>query len=157
MVGMVSPGKARLHWNLLRYRQCNTQRIRRLLAKSDRRAHKFRLLIGKRNADACLRRLSYSHPMKTRQNHWAYEQSVLTHGEDAARATGWFGRLLFKTAISGFDIASIPADVLNRKRNKVTSSGFYRDTLEAAMWGATPFWLVRSGYGRVGRYEIATA
>jgi ADP-ribosyl-[dinitrogen reductase] hydrolase len=64
----------------------------------------------------------------------AYEQSVLTHGEDAAKATGWFGRLLFKTATSGFDISSISADVLNRKRNEITSSGFYKDTLEAAIW-----------------------
>jgi len=58
----------------------------------------------------------------------------LTHGEDAARATGWFGRLLFKTAISGFDLASIPADISKRKRNEVSASGFYKDTLEAAMW-----------------------
>lgn len=64
----------------------------------------------------------------------AYEQSVLTHGEDAARATGGFGRLLFKTAISGFDPASIPADISSRKRHDVSASGFYKDTLEAAMW-----------------------
>lgn len=64
----------------------------------------------------------------------AYDQSSLTHGEDAAKATGWFGRLLFKTAISGFDLASIPADISNRKRNEVSASGFYKDTLEAAMW-----------------------
>ena len=65
----------------------------------------------------------------------AYEQSVLTHGEDAARATGRFGRLLFKTAISGFEVGSIPADISSRKRNDVSSfSGFYKDTLEAAMW-----------------------
>jgi ADP-ribosyl-[dinitrogen reductase] hydrolase len=63
----------------------------------------------------------------------AYAQSVLTHGEDAARATGWFGRLLFKTAISCFDLASIPAHIPNRKRNEVSASGFYKDTLEAAM------------------------
>ena len=64
----------------------------------------------------------------------AYKQSVLTHGEDAARATGWFGRLMFKTATSGFELASIPADISNRKRNDVSASGFYKDTLEAALW-----------------------
>jgi ADP-ribosyl-[dinitrogen reductase] hydrolase len=64
----------------------------------------------------------------------AYRQSVLTHGEEAARATGWFGRLLFKTAISGLELASIPADISNRKRNDVSPSGFYKDTLEAAIW-----------------------
>ena len=64
----------------------------------------------------------------------AYEQSVLTHGEDAARAAGWFGRLLFKTAISGLDLAARPADIPNRKRDQVSASGFYKDTLEAAMW-----------------------
>ncbi len=64
----------------------------------------------------------------------AYKQSVLTHGEDAARATGWFGKLLFETAISGFELASIPADISDRKRNEVSVSGFYKDTLELAMW-----------------------
>jgi ADP-ribosyl-[dinitrogen reductase] hydrolase len=64
----------------------------------------------------------------------AYEQSVLTHGEDAARATGWFGRLLFITAISGFDLASIPAEISKRKRNDVSASGFHKNTLEAALW-----------------------
>ena len=64
----------------------------------------------------------------------AYKQSVLTHGEDAAMATGWFGKLLFKTAVSGFELASIPADISNRKRNEISSSGFYNDTLQAAMW-----------------------
>jgi ADP-ribosyl-[dinitrogen reductase] hydrolase len=63
-----------------------------------------------------------------------YRQSVLTHGEDAARATGWFGRLLFKTAASGFELASIPADIPGRKRAEVSASGFYKDTLEAALW-----------------------
>lgn len=64
----------------------------------------------------------------------AYEQSLLTHGEDAARATGWFGKLLFKTATSGFDPTSIPPDVPNRKRDQLSSSGFYKNTLEAALW-----------------------
>lgn len=64
----------------------------------------------------------------------AYEQSLLSHGEDAATATGWFGKLLFKTATSGFDVASIPPDISKRKRNAVSASGFYKDTLEAAMW-----------------------
>ena len=63
----------------------------------------------------------------------AYRQSVLTHGEDAARATEWFGRLLFKTAVSGFELASIPVHISGRKRNEVSASGFYKDTLEAAM------------------------
>jgi ADP-ribosyl-[dinitrogen reductase] hydrolase len=66
-----------------------------------------------------------------------YKQSVLTHGDDAARATGWFGRLLFKTAIYGFDLTSIPADISNRKRKEVSASGFYKDTLEAAMWAVS--------------------
>lgn len=64
----------------------------------------------------------------------AYRQSVLTHGEDAAKATGWFGRLLFRTASSGFDPASIPAEIRGRKRRQVSSSGFYSNTLEAALW-----------------------
>jgi ADP-ribosyl-[dinitrogen reductase] hydrolase len=70
----------------------------------------------------------------------AYEQSILTHGEDAARATGWFGRLLFISATSGFELALIPADILDRKRKDVSASGFYKDTLEAAIWAvATTF------------------
>src|SRR5271165_2333115 len=30
--------------------------------------------------------------------------------------------------------SAIPADISNRKRNEVSASGFYQDTLEAAMW-----------------------
>jgi ADP-ribosyl-[dinitrogen reductase] hydrolase len=65
----------------------------------------------------------------------SYQQSTLTHGEDAAKATGWFGRLLFKTGGIGFDLNSIPANIRSRKRNEVSASGFYKDTLEAALWG----------------------
>lgn len=64
----------------------------------------------------------------------AYQQSILTHGEEAARATGWFARLLFETAEAGFNLASVSASVVQRKRNEVSSSGFYKDTLEAAIW-----------------------
>ena len=64
----------------------------------------------------------------------AYEQSLLTHGEVAAQATGWLGRLLFKTAMAGFDGSAIPAEIRSRKRSAVSASGFYRDTLDAAMW-----------------------
>lgn len=64
----------------------------------------------------------------------AYEQSVLTHGEEAARATGSFGRLLFKKASNGFESGSVPEDLANRQRDQISSSGFYKDTLEAAMW-----------------------
>jgi ADP-ribosyl-[dinitrogen reductase] hydrolase len=67
----------------------------------------------------------------------SYEQSVLTHGDDAGRATGWFGRLLFKTANSGFDPASVPANIRNRNRSEVSASGFYENTLEAAMWAVS--------------------
>lgn len=64
----------------------------------------------------------------------AYEQSVLTHGEDAARATGWFGRLLFQTATSGWAATAIPAEIPARQRDQVSASGFYKHTLEAALW-----------------------
>jgi len=67
----------------------------------------------------------------------AYAQSVLTHGEDAARATAWFGRLLFTTAVSGFDPVSISDDIRNRQRSQVSASGLYKDTLEAALWAVT--------------------
>jgi ADP-ribosyl-[dinitrogen reductase] hydrolase len=67
----------------------------------------------------------------------SYEQSVLTHGDDAARATGWFGRLLFKTANSGLDPASVPANIRNRNRSEVSASGFYKNTLEAAVWAVS--------------------
>lgn len=60
-----------------------------------------------------------------------YAQSVLTHGEDAARATGWFARLLFRTALIGLEL---PTEIGQRTRDAVSSSGFYRDTLEAAIW-----------------------
>jgi ADP-ribosyl-[dinitrogen reductase] hydrolase len=64
----------------------------------------------------------------------AYEQSVLTHGEDAAQATAWFGRLLFRTATSGLDTSVFPAGIAERKREEVSASGFYKHTLEAALW-----------------------
>jgi ADP-ribosyl-[dinitrogen reductase] hydrolase len=64
----------------------------------------------------------------------SYQQSTLTHGEDAAKATGWFGKLLFRTAVSGLELDSIPADIRNRTRDEVSASGFYKDTLEAALW-----------------------
>jgi ADP-ribosyl-[dinitrogen reductase] hydrolase len=64
----------------------------------------------------------------------AYEQSVLTHGEEAARATAAFGKLLFTTAMAGWEAASIPPHIRSRPRNEVSASGFYEDTLEAAMW-----------------------
>ena len=64
----------------------------------------------------------------------AYEQSVLTHGEDAVRATGWFGRLLFQTAMSGWSAAAIPAEIPVRQREQVSASGFYKHTLESALW-----------------------
>jgi ADP-ribosyl-[dinitrogen reductase] hydrolase len=54
----------------------------------------------------------------------AYQQSTLTHGEDAARATAWFGRILFKTAMFGLDLTSIPSHVKRRNRNEVSASGF---------------------------------
>jgi ADP-ribosyl-[dinitrogen reductase] hydrolase len=63
-----------------------------------------------------------------------YLQSTLTHGEEAAKATGWFGRLLFKTATLGYEMASIPGEVVQRSRDQVPSSGFYKHTLEAALW-----------------------
>jgi ADP-ribosyl-[dinitrogen reductase] hydrolase len=64
----------------------------------------------------------------------AYEQSILTHGEEAARATAWFGRLLFHSAMHGLDAEAIPTEIRRRNRNRVSSSGFYKDTMEAAMW-----------------------
>jgi ADP-ribosyl-[dinitrogen reductase] hydrolase len=64
----------------------------------------------------------------------SYQQATLTHGEEAATATGRFGRLLFRIATFGFDPASIPANIRCRKRNEVSASGFYKDTLEAAQW-----------------------
>ena len=67
----------------------------------------------------------------------SYEQSVLTHGEEAARPTGWFGGLLFRTASSGFDPAAVPANIRNRNRSEVSASGFYKNTLEAAVWAVS--------------------
>src|ERR1700694_2417835 len=61
-------------------------------------------------------------------------QAALTHGEEAALATGKFGRLLYQTATSGLSLESIPADVRRRKRREASASGFYKDTLEAALW-----------------------
>jgi ADP-ribosyl-[dinitrogen reductase] hydrolase len=63
-----------------------------------------------------------------------YRQSVLTHGEEAAKATGWFARLLFWTAASGWDASVVASQVAGRSREQVSASGFYRDTLEAALW-----------------------
>jgi ADP-ribosyl-[dinitrogen reductase] hydrolase len=57
----------------------------------------------------------------------AYDQSILTHGEDAAIATASFARLLFHPT-------GIPASIAQRPRGDVSASGFYKDTLEAALW-----------------------
>jgi ADP-ribosyl-[dinitrogen reductase] hydrolase len=63
----------------------------------------------------------------------SYAHSKLTHGEEAARATEWFGRLLFTTAREG-RLGRVHDKIAERKREEVRSSGFYRDTLEAALW-----------------------
>lgn len=63
-----------------------------------------------------------------------YDQSILTHGEDAAQATASFARLLFTTATQGLDPAAIPLAISQRPREEVCASGFYKDTLEAALW-----------------------
>lgn len=64
----------------------------------------------------------------------AYAQSILTHGEEAAQATASFARLLFTTATQGLDPAAISAAFAQRPRAEVSASGFYKDTLEAALW-----------------------
>lgn len=64
----------------------------------------------------------------------AYEQSILTHGPEAAESTASFARLLFNTAMSGLDPAALPEGIAQRPRGQVSSSGFYKDTLDAALW-----------------------
>jgi ADP-ribosyl-[dinitrogen reductase] hydrolase len=63
----------------------------------------------------------------------SYTQSKLTHGEGAARATEAFGRTLFTAARDG-QLEPAPNAIAARRREDVRSGGFYRDTLEAALW-----------------------
>ena len=68
----------------------------------------------------------------------SYKQASLTHGEGAALATGWFGRILFETALTGqLNPAAVSPDIRQRRRDQVKSSGFYQDTLDAALWAVT--------------------
>ena len=49
----------------------------------------------------------------------SYGQATLTHGEDAALATGWFGRILFETALTGqLNPAAVSPDIRQRRRIK---------------------------------------
>lgn len=61
-------------------------------------------------------------------------RAVGLNGENPANATAWFGKLLFTTAVNGWNAAAVPEKIRSRSCGQVSASGFYKNTLEAAMW-----------------------
>lgn len=65
---------------------------------------------------------------------YAYDQSVLTHASEVGEAAYLFGEMLYNALHGKFDKSVIPEDTISAPRKHVHSSGYYKDTYEAALW-----------------------